>query len=218
LLIVQISVHSVETADTWVPPGGWTLQRSDNSNPHRFTQAVFYRLSDGTEPANYTFRWSSSGDVAGSMANYRGVDPTSPINADSGNATTTKSNSITAPGITTTGPNALVIGFFGIRTGTTISLPAGEAQRWTATQGSITLAGGDQTQAVAGPTGALVASAVPTAYNAGQLVALKPVDQPTSTPTPTFTPTATPTKTPTPAPTCTPPPIPTLVPPVAHHG
>jgi hypothetical protein len=218
LLIVQITVHSIETAATWVLPGGWTLQRSDNSSPHKLTQAVFYRVSDGSEPSSYSFRWSGSGDVAGSMADYSGVDPTSPINADSGNATTTKSNSITAPGVTTTTSNALVIGFFGIRAGTTISLPAGETQRWTATQGSITLAGGDQTQAVAGPTGALVASAVPTAYNAGQLVALKPVDQPTNTPTPTFTPSATPTNTLTPAPTCTPPAIPTLVPPVAHHG
>lgn len=217
LLIVQIVVHGIATP---VPPSGWTLQRSDNSSPHRFTQAIFYRKSDGAEPPSYNFGWSGgSGDVAGSMADYRGVDPISPINADSGNATTYKSTSITAPGVTTTTSNALVIGFFGIRTGTTISLPVGETQRWTATQGSITLAGGDQTRATAGSIGPLTANSTPpAAYNAGQLVALKPVDQPTSTPTPTNTPTATPTNTPTPAPTCTPPPIPTLVPPAPHHG
>ncbi len=227
LLIAQVTVGRDTVGATMTAPPGWQPIRVDNAG-NSITQGLFYRVSSGSEPSSYTFSWTPTtghANAEGVMADYAGVDPSSPINASSGAASSTSSTSITAPGLTTTTFNATVVGFFGIETLTTISVPAGETQRWTAQGGGsgngsiyMTVSGGDQVQGVAGATGSLVATAQDAGYSVGQAVALKPIPPVPFTATPTATATATPTSTATPSPTCTPPPIPTLVPPAPHHG
>jgi hypothetical protein len=216
VLIAQLAIDN--DSITVTAPSGWTLIRKDQYSGGGIMQALYYhQVVAGTpEPGSYTWTWSGTGaNAAGSIAAFSGVNTSAPI-VSSGAASSSQSSSITAPGITTTVDNAAVIGFFGIRASTSITLPTSETSGWaalsTASGGSgqqSDIAGGYEVQPTAGATGNRQASVLSSqaGYNVGQLVALQPIG---------IVPLPTATNTPVPPPTATPPPIPTFSPPVIH--
>jgi hypothetical protein len=174
---VLLAVVSARGAPTITAPAGWTLVRLD-INATTMRQAIFVRTAGGSEPASYTFSLSSAQSAAGGIVAYSGVDGTSPIDAHGGQANAA-STSITAPSITTTGPDRMLVGFFGTAALTTISPPAGMTERFDQTVPGtntykVTSEAGDAPIAAAGATGARVAVAANSAANVGQLVALRP--------------------------------------------
>jgi hypothetical protein len=213
VLIAQLAINN--TGITVTAPSGWTQIRVDSGNG--IMQALYYHIAGTSEPASYTWSWSGTGaNAAGSIGAFSGINTSAPINASSGAASSSQSSSITAPGVTTTVDNAVVIGFFGIRASTSITLPTGETSGWaalsTASGGSgqqSDIAGGYEVQPTAGATGNRQASVLSSeaGYNVGQLVALQPIG---------IVPLPTATITPVPPLTATPPPIPTFAPPVIH--
>src|SRR5207244_5108900 len=118
-------------------------------------ESTYWKLagSAGADPGPYVFTASSASSlsVAGGISAYVNVDPTNPINASGGSA------SSSAPSITTTVANTLLVAGFGRSSNSAIGAPSGMTERLhveSATGSTAAAAGADQAQADAGATGA----------------------------------------------------------------
>jgi hypothetical protein len=213
VLIAQVAIQTDTVPIT--APSGWTQIRLDQNSGGGIMQGLYYHVVTSPEPASYTWTWAGSGsNASGGMAAYEGVDTSNPINASSGAASSSTSNTIVAPSLTTTVGNTEVLSFFGARSNSAVTVPTNLTPRWSAqsTTGSSSSqysssAEGDTLQAAVGATGAFTATISDTQNNVGQVVALQPIG---------IVPLPTATITPTPLPTDTPPPLPTYAPPVIH--
>src|SRR4029077_2616965 len=108
VLLAAISVRGIPTI---TPPSGWTLARSD-TNGTVMVQSVYWHLAGGSEPANYTFTFNQPvASAVGAIDAYSGVNTTTRVDV-SGGQTNASSTSITAPSVTTTVANDMVVGFF----------------------------------------------------------------------------------------------------------
>jgi hypothetical protein len=159
------------------PPTGWTLVRLDNSGG-TIRQALYVHLAGASEPASYTWTLSVAASAAGGIVAYAGVDPASPVDVHGGQVNTS-STQATAPTVTTTGANRLLVALYAIPNLTTFSPPAGMTERYdaqtpAANQYKVTVAAHDQLLAAAGPTGTRVATAANAAVTVGHTVALRP--------------------------------------------
>jgi hypothetical protein len=173
---VMLATVAARGAPTITAPAGWTLVRLD-INATTMRQAVFVKTA-GAEPGSYTFSLSSAQSATGGIVAYSGVDGSNPIDAHGGQINAA-STSITAPSITTGGPDRMVVGFFGTAALTTIGPPASMTERFDQTvpatnQYKVTGEASDAPLAAAGATGQRTALAANSAANVGQLVALRP--------------------------------------------
>jgi SdrD B-like protein len=191
-------------------PTGWTLVRRDN-NGTTVSSALYYHVAGATEPTSYTWTFNAARAISGGFADFSGVNTTTPVDVTSG--TTGSSTTLTAPSVTTTTPNDMLL-FFGatksVATGTT---PTGMTSRWKISSTSTTSFLGNVLLTTMAATGSKTATITAAASNVSELVALKPQTiTPTATPKPTAKPTPLPTATPTPLHTATPTPLPTATP------
>ncbi len=159
------------------PPAGWTLVRLD-PNGSTLRQAVYVHVAGGAEPATYTFTLASAQSASGGISAYTGVDPTTPIDAHGGQVAPT-STSISAPSITTSGPDRMLVGFFATAVLTSVTPPAGQTERFDQAVPStntfkITAAAADGIQAATGASGPRTATSANSGVNVGALVALRP--------------------------------------------
>jgi hypothetical protein len=158
-------------------PAGWTLVRSDQ-NGNAMKAVVYTKVATASEPASYTWTFASAQAAAGGITAWSGVSTSTPIDAHGGQVNLTSSTTITAPSITTTTTNTMLVGFFGIGPATSLTPPAGMTERWdlSSTQGSFKATSGAASalQAAAGATGTRAATSQNAATNIGQLVALRP--------------------------------------------
>src|SRR5439155_456970 len=134
------------------------------------TTATFWKVAGtaAADPGPYAFTVSSS-SVAGGISTYFNVDTTNPINASSGAV------SSSAPSITTTVANTMLVACFGRSGSSAIGAPSGMTERFTAvTSGSNNAASesADVPQATAGATGSKASTG--NTATIGQLVALTP--------------------------------------------
>jgi hypothetical protein len=185
-LIAQVSVRDnpIITA-----PAGWTFLRRENSPAllSQLAQAIYYKFVGATEPASYTWTFSSSQNASGGIIAYTGVDTTSPIDASSGMVGT--GPTATAPSVVTTAPDEMVVAFFGMARSTGLSTPAGMTERYEVVSGGgggatalSTSMAADVVQTTPGPTGNKTSTDGATgAAWVGQLVALRPGNRTTST-------------------------------------
>ena len=112
---VLLGMVSVRSGPTITPPSGWTLVRSD-VNGTSLTQAVYRKVAGGSEPSSYS--WTFDGPVSavvGTIVAYSGVNTGTPVDVSGGQANAS-STSVTAPSVTTTVANDMVVGFFGTST------------------------------------------------------------------------------------------------------
>jgi hypothetical protein len=164
-------------------PAGWALVRRDNNDPvyASLSQALYYRVADGSEPSDYTWRWTFSRGVgaAGGIVAYSGVDRLTPIDAHGGRLSS-YSRRVVAPSVTTTAADDLVVALFGHDGAKTTTSPGGTIERWdSVASGRISAARSKAADFVApapGPTGDKVAvtSGKGSSSAIGQLVALRP--------------------------------------------
>ena len=174
---VLLAAVSVRGGPTITPPGGWTLVRQD-INGSTMRQALFVHVAGASEPSSYTFTLSNAQSAAGGIVAYSGVDTADPIDVHGGQLNAS-STSITAPSITTTGPDRMLVGFFGTPTLSSMTPPPGMTERYDEAVPStntykVTSGAADGDAASAGATGTRVAIAANSAANIGQLVALRP--------------------------------------------
>ena len=160
-------------------PPGWTLVRRDGVN--QGGQFTYTRVVVEGEPSSYTWTGLLS-NAAGSVAAFSGVDTTNPVNVTSGTFDA-DGGTVTAPSVTTTRANVLLIAVFGAFTWS--NTPVGTPTGMTRVSGFNTgsgLAGAvaRESRASPGATGARTTTA-PDSQSVGQLIALQPPVLPQAT-------------------------------------
>ena len=113
-------------------PAGWSTIATVTSvtNPRVMG---YYRVVGSAEPASYT--WTLTGAVANGagIARYVGVNPSQPIDGAPAMASGPSGTAATLSGVTTSTPNAMLVGCVGINSGSTsvtIASPSGMTQAW----------------------------------------------------------------------------------------
>ena len=163
VMIASIAVRP-NTA-TITEPAGWTLvRRIDNANANANSLAVYYKVAGGSEPANYTWTFSTSTGSAGGIQTFSGVDTTNPINVEAGQNT---ANGLThaTPSVTTTAANTMIVTSHGFTSSATWTPPAGMTEAFDAASltvpatGGISIEGNYAIQTAAGATGTKTATA-----------------------------------------------------------
>src|SRR5207247_23755 len=133
--------------------------------------------------------------VAG-VAAYSGADPASPVEGHSGQHAVEEAfaTAIVAPSVTTTAPNAVVMGLFGLHEGGhTIDPPSGMTERFERTspepvagprslESNLTLEMADETRATPGATGTRTATASVADTWIAQMIVLRPAESARATP------------------------------------
>ena len=109
VMIASISV--TPSTVTITPPVGWTLVRQVTQGSATSSKlATYYRVAGVGEPASFfwTFSGGSHSGVVGGIMSFSGVDNVTPIDAEAGNATASATTH-TAPSITTTLDNGMLV-------------------------------------------------------------------------------------------------------------
>lgn len=138
----------------------------------------FRKFAAASEPATYTFTFSKSttAGAAGILA-YRGVHPSTPIDANGGQVTSKASNRATAPSIAATTGGAMLVAVFASASDVTTAEPTGMTERYDLLSGGtskIAVASDDQRLAAAGSTGVRTAALSKSTTSIGQQIALRP--------------------------------------------
>jgi large repetitive protein len=182
LLLAQVTFRSAAGLGLSAPVCGcWTLIRRDDVNTaggSYLSQALYYHVATSSEPSTYTWTLGAGTQRAtGGIIGYAGVNDSSPVDVHGGATDNTGASSTpTAPSVTTTVANDMLVGFFGIRSGDTFAPPGGMNEEWdTLSGGSPASEAADALQAAFGASGTKQATATGGAANwIAQLVALKP--------------------------------------------
>ncbi|MDQ3652862.1 MAG: Ig-like domain-containing protein, partial [Acidobacteriota bacterium] len=182
MLLAGIYVRGSGTTPTVTAPAGWTLiRRTDQGNPVGATASVlsYFRVAGTAEPATYLWTFDRSRRALGSITSYTNVDPTAPINASGGQANSTAAAAVTAPSITTTVANTMLVGLFCLHDFATLTPPAGMTEQLdftVANPSGMAYESADQIRSTAGATGTRSATSSFSDTSVAQLIALKPAN------------------------------------------
>lgn len=176
VLIAQVAVRG-GTGLTLVAPAGWTLVRRDNAGATLAQALYVHFVTSAAEPVSYTWNFNAGNNAAAGIAAYSNVSNVAPVEV-SGGQTSSSSTTITAPSvIVPTGHTSdLLVGAFGIANGSSVTVPAGTAMRWSfrAISYGVGVAMSDLQLGTDGASGSKSATAASAAANAGALLALQP--------------------------------------------
>lgn len=141
-------------------PAGWTAMVNGLSINSTSTSGarvyVYYHVVGSSDPASYAWTLSAAAKWGGGITGYRGVNNTTPLDAQVVTAVDASytATSITAPSTTTATNGARVIGGVGCDCASPMvsAPPSGSTQQWQAAGGQIAELA-DKVQATAGATG-----------------------------------------------------------------
>jgi Domain of unknown function (DUF1929)/Bacterial Ig domain len=174
---VLLASVAVRGGPSITAPSGWSLARLDMDGSF-VRQAMYVKVASTSEPASFTWTLSAAKQAAGGIAAFTGVDTTNPVDASAGqvNASAT---SLTAPSVTTTVPDTMLVAFYGVAPLTQLSPPAGMTERWEVPSPAgatypLVSESASGVQPAAGATGVRTATAAKAVRSIGQLVALRP--------------------------------------------
>ncbi|PLX97844.1 MAG: hypothetical protein C0623_14315 [Desulfuromonas sp.] len=170
-MIAVVTILSPDNGLTVAAPSGWVHIRQDFSN--NISQDLFYKVVTATEPTSYNFNYGQSKDVAGTIASFWQVDTTTPIDDNSGQYNTGGTPS--APEVTTTVSDTLLVFFVGVTDGGSVNPPNTMIELWHA---SGTTGNQGFSEAFSGPgtTGARSSTTGNENNTIGQLIALRPAN------------------------------------------
>jgi PQQ enzyme-like repeat protein/putative pyrroloquinoline-quinone-binding quinoprotein len=150
---------------TITPPSGWTLvRRVDNANATASSLAVYYKVAGGSEGASYAWTFSTSAGSAGGIQTFSGVDPTTPIDVESGQ-NTASSLTHASPSVTTTVARAMIVTSYSFASAATWTPPSGMTEGFDVASIAVPNVAGQSIegdyvlQTAAGATGAKTATA-----------------------------------------------------------
>lgn len=109
--VMIASVSTRPDITTVTAPVNWTLLRTTTqANSNSSVLKTYYKVAGASEPSSYNWTFSSSNfnSAVGGIASFIGVDTTTPIDADTGSATSS-STSHTAPTVTTTLDDGMLV-------------------------------------------------------------------------------------------------------------
>ena len=179
IMIASIAVRPDTAAIT--APADWALvRRVDNANPNANSLAVYYKVAGASEPADYTWTFSTSIGSAGGIQSFSGVDQGNPIDVESGQNTASGLTHAT-PSVTTTVTNTMLVTSHAFTSSATWTPPGGMtevfdvASETVPAAAGISIEGNYVIQAAAGATGAKTATAGNDAdVGNAHILALKP--------------------------------------------
>ncbi len=178
----QVLVASIATnPDATIVPSnsGWTMLRNDLLSG-AVRQAVYVRVVGSNDPNAY--QWTipeGTRRVTGGMTAYANVDTTNPVNAI-GAMTNVSGTSVTAPSISTTVANTMLVQVVAVNAEGSLTPPAGMTEAWEAgspNSGStrdVLASSSYAVQAATGATGSRVATGTLPGQSIGVLLALRP--------------------------------------------
>jgi len=188
LMLAHVAISSDESI---IPPDGWQLILWDEQSLSAvwtgWKLAVQADVDDSGDSAVYCWDWSSDDlDFAGQIRVYRGVDQVNPINADDSDLSDVDNLIATAPSITTTLANTMIVRFLGweqpVEPG---NISPAHSEEWCDSaddQRGITNCGAHKEQGPAGSSGTASWARADTADGwITVTVALAPGDPPTTT-------------------------------------
>jgi hypothetical protein len=174
VLIAGISFETGTDETSITVPSGWTLvHRVDNSKDAGL--AVYRTVAGGSEPASYAWTFAQSRSLSGGIMAFTGVDNTTPIDVESGQATAQNTTHAT-PTVTTTQANTVLVTHFAMPQNATWTPPTGMTEQYDVPETSRgdSLEGDTMTQAAAGATGAKTATASTSDLGVTHILALRP--------------------------------------------
>jgi hypothetical protein len=181
LLVAQVTNRN--TAYTLTVPGGWTIVGTRTTAPgaSSITSAVYWKWAAAGEGASTFTLGTADIQMVGGVVAYSGVHPSNPIDV-SGIATGTSTVS-TAPSVTTTAANAMLVHAFAKRQ-EAIPAATGTTQRWSLLSGTgagnLGATAGDVLFAGPGATGTRSATASNAFEWVAHTLALRPAPGPPS--------------------------------------
>jgi len=112
-LLIAVIASSFSYQGVTAPPGGGWVKLLNTSAADAIVQLdTYYKVVNGNEPASWIWQLNNlNARSTGSLTAYRGVDPTSPIVATSGDSSP-RVVEASAPAITTNVANCMVLGIF----------------------------------------------------------------------------------------------------------
>jgi hypothetical protein len=179
-LLIGIVAHQGGSAKTMIPPAGWsTVPNTDWFQGTNARVHAWYKVAGTAEPATYAFTLVGSGDdMSGGILAVANANANAPINASNGQSNgSTATTSVTAPSVTTTVPNTLLL-FGGACAGAVSFMPPlGMSEHWdAATSGAykVSTESAAQVAAAAGPTGTRIAAASSSCRSVAIQIAVAP--------------------------------------------
>ena len=187
--IGDVMIASIDAigSPTVTAPSGWTLIRRDvNSATTHMSQSLYWHAVGASEPANYTWQFSTIDGGGGSIADYSGVDASHPVDVSGGQGAV-KSAQIIAPSLNVAGAGELLVGGFGYADIGAIGPPAGMTSRDSDSANNppgqrTTVELADQGLSAGGATGGRTVVLNQAVNSIGQLAALNPDVTAPSTP------------------------------------
>lgn len=177
LMLAQVAVRGVNCS-SMPSPKGWGAPIRCNASGSQLATAIYLKFATTTDPGSFQ-QWElgSSRRAVTILSVWRGVDPVVPVEADNGQANAASGN-VTAPGVTTTSANAVLVGMYANAVSRTnqFSPPLGMDELSEASSGGTGVSAmmASVLQSAAGASDSKVARAVTSAVSTGQLVALHP--------------------------------------------
>ena len=178
-LIMIVSVLSDGGPAVFTTPTGWTLENLTNDGGDE--EQVMFSIRRGASAPTLVLNWTNTADAVGTMIAYSGADTTTLTEVPAGQHNTS-STSVTAPSITTTVADCMLVGGFGQMdpaSAPTFTPPTGMTERtdhsFEGGLGFIAHEVAEVAQAAAAASGTKVATSTLAAGNVGQLVAIRPV-------------------------------------------
>jgi hypothetical protein len=171
--VIVAFVMCDSTTATITAPTGFSLVRSTTVSGLAHHVYVKPIPDAASEPAAYTWGASASIDWHVGMLAYSGVNLDTPVDVEGVQTVTTGSTTITAPSVTTTAADAMVLRAWGISAKTTVGAGTGTTSRL-AFESLVAVSGriADASQAAAGATGEITSTAGVSDTNIGNTVAL----------------------------------------------
>lgn len=181
---VMVAVIAVRggTAVTGVTSPGWTqINTLASGTSSGVRSAAFYRVATALESSSYTFTLApaTSQKASGIIVSYSGVDTASPIDASNVQANATATTTMTAPSITTTVANTMLVALYSVAANTNLNAGSSMTIRssinatGSPTTGRSTSGAQDALQTAVGSTGTKVMTGG-SGVSIGHLIALKP--------------------------------------------
>lgn len=156
-------------------PAGWTfvLSQDDGSS---VGLVIYRKVASAAEPSDYSWVLGASDRTAGAVIVFRGVDTVSPVHVGGAQANAA-STTYTAPSLTTTVANTMLVAFYSAVNGSgSVNAATGMTQAFSAGTGAgrrgVVIGSSYVAQAVAGATGTRVTTGNASQVNLGAMVAL----------------------------------------------
>jgi len=179
--LVAIVVHQSGNNRNMTPPAGWTaIPNADFNEGSNARIHAWSKLAGASEPGSYTFTLTGGDgrDTAGGIMAISGASQTTPIDASGGRSNGgNPSTSVTAPSITTTLPNTLLI-FAGAGSSAATYTPPGnmseQFDRTTSGTYKVSIESATQALVSSGPTGTRTALASTGVRSVTVMIAIRP--------------------------------------------